>query len=75
MKGPALRLQALPGPVLACYVDGTLTLRTGSPFAGDFASAFADLSALGPVASLPSLGLDPNAGFDLAASGACIAIH
>src|SRR5580704_8082815 len=33
--------------------------------AGDFASAFADLSALEPVASVPSLGFDPRYEFFL----------
>jgi hypothetical protein len=33
--------------------------------AGDFASAFADLEALEPVARVPSLGLDPRREFFL----------
>jgi hypothetical protein len=37
--------------------------------AGDFASAFADLSALEPVARVPLLALDPDASFSLAADG------
>jgi hypothetical protein len=37
--------------------------------AGDFASAFADLSALEPVARVPFLALDPDASFSSAANG------
>jgi hypothetical protein len=37
--------------------------------AGDFANAFADLSALEPVASVPFLALDPDASFRLTADG------
>jgi hypothetical protein len=36
--------------------------------AGDFASAFADLFALEPVARMPFLALDPDASFSLAAA-------
>jgi hypothetical protein len=37
--------------------------------AGDFANAFADLSALEPVARVPFLALTPDASFRLAADG------